>query len=82
MPLRQRSETIGAHPHEQVTVREDDTLPVDRCEVCGKPGEWTVSYTGFLGSRNPPYRFWTVTYCDEHLPDDGRAAIPDWVQKK
>ena len=77
--LPDQSKPPYGRPGEQVTVQQDETTPTDRCEVCGKPGEWSVSYTGFDGRRDPPYRFWTITYCEEHLPDDGRAAIPDWA---
>lgn len=64
---------------ETVTVQPGETLPTPRCERCDKPGEWSVSYAGHDRLRKPPWRFWSVTYCDEHLPEDGRAAIPEWV---
>lgn len=57
-----------------------DTIPIDRCE-CGKPGEWRASYSEYEAYRDPPYRFFDRVYCEEHLPEDARAEIPEWASK-
>lgn len=74
-----RSSIRPAYPTEREHVYPTETLPQDRCESCGAPGEWEVSYTGQDDSRDPPFRFFHRTFCDEHLPTDARTKIPEYI---